>query len=60
MRFAQLSHCHGLTTSLISATMPNPMPKRLPWGSLFALDDPITVINTAISKQAILVPGESV
>ena len=47
LRFTQLLHPHEVTTSLLSILAQNrrSLPKSLPWGSLFALDDPITVIN---------------
>ena len=47
LRFTQLLHPHEVTTSLLSISAQNrlSLPKSLPWGSLFALDDPITVIN---------------
>ena len=50
IRFTQLLHSHEVAFSLPSITAQNRLylPKLLPWGSLFALDDPITVINTGV------------
>jgi len=47
LRFTQLLHSHEVTTSLLNITAQNRLflPMSLPWGSLYALDDPITVIN---------------
>jgi hypothetical protein len=44
MRFTQLPQSYEVTTSLPSVTAQHrlPQPKSLPWGSPFALDDPVT------------------
>ena len=44
-----LPHSHEVAFSLPSTTAQNrlSLPKLLPWRSLFALDDPVTVINTS-------------
>jgi hypothetical protein len=59
LRFTQLLHFHEVTTSLLSISAQNrlSLPKSLPWGSLFALDDPITGKNPVLSKQASQAPA---
>ena len=45
---------HEVAFSLPSITARNRLsvPKLLPWASLFALDDPITVLNTGALKAS--------
>ena len=54
LRFTQLLHSHEVAFSLPSITAHNRLsvPKLLPWGSLYALDDPITVLNTGALKAS--------
>ena len=61
MRFAKAAYSHGVSIFLPSVEIPNPlpMPKRLPSGGPFTLDDFITVLKliprwSAVQKEGLV------